>query len=125
MEVVRRRIAFDADPEGYVKKEKKDLDALTKKIVDARELVKKIPADDEAIRMAARISMQYNMEGHRADITLIRAARANAALEGRKKITKEDMLAVAPLVLAHRVKKKAFDKTGFDEAGVRKCLASM
>ncbi len=91
----------------------------------ARKLVKKIPADDDAVRMAAKISMNYNMEGHRADITLIRAARANAALEGRDRITKEDMEAVAALVLAHRVKKRAFDKSGFDEAGVRKCLASM
>ena len=100
-------------------------DELTEKIEAARKLVKKIPADDDAVRMAAKISMNYNMEGHRADITLIRAARANAALEGRDRITKEDMEAVAALVLAHRVKKRAFDKSGFDEAGVRKCLASM
>lgn len=125
MEVIRRRIAFDADPEAYVAAEKDSLNELTEKIEAARKLVKKIPADDDAVRMAAKISMNYNMEGHRADITLIRAARANAALEGRDRITKEDMEAVAALVLAHRVKKRAFDKSGFDEAGVRKCLASM
>ena len=125
MEVIKRRIAFDADPEAYVAAEKDELEKLTRKIEDARKLVKKIPADDDAVRMAAKISMNYNMEGHRADITLIRAARANAALEGRDKIAKEDMEAVAALVLAHRVKKRAFDKSGFDEAGVRKCLASM
>jgi magnesium chelatase subunit I len=106
MEVIRRRIAFDADPEAYVAAEKDSLNELTEKIEAARKLVKKIPADDDAVRMAAKISMNYNMEGHRADITLIRAARANAALEGRDRITKEGMEAVAALVLAHRVKKR-------------------
>lgn len=123
MEVIRRRIEFERDPEKYVDGCRDELAELTQRIVKARELVKTIPDDDTSVEMAARLSMQYGMEGHRSDITLIRAARANAALDGRDRITKEDMRTVAPLVLAHRVKKKAFDKSTFDESGIDQCLA--
>ncbi len=124
-EVIKRRLAFDADPEGYIESCREELGALTKQIECARGLVSEIPIDDRAVTMAARLSMKFNMEGHRSDITLIRAARANAALAGRKEITKEDMETVAPLVLAHRVKRNAFDKTKFDESEVRECLSKL
>ena len=122
MEVVRRRIEFENDPEGYVAGCREELKGLTEKIVSARSMLRSIPADDTAVEMAATISMKYRMEGHRADITMIRAARANAALDGKAAISKQDMLDVAPLVLAHRVKKRPFDKSTFDESGVFECL---
>ena len=122
MEVVRRRIEFENDPEGYVAGCREELEGLTEKIVSARSMLRSIPADDTAVEMAATISMKYRMEGHRADITMIRAARANAALDGKAAISKQDMLDVAPLVLAHRVKKRPFDKSTFDESGVFECL---
>lgn len=123
MEVIRRRIEFEKDPEKYVEGCADELKELTDKIVKAKELISSIPTEDITVEMAARIAMQYDMEGHRSDITLIRAARANAALEGRDRVTKEDMRTVAPLVLAHRVKRKAFDKSSFDESGIEQCLA--
>jgi len=125
MEVVKRRITFDADPEAYVADCQSELDALTKQIVLARELLPQVAVDDDAVRMAATLSMRFNMEGHRADITLIRAARANAALDGRTNITKTDMTEIASLVLAHRIKRKAFEKTVFDDAEVRTCLSKL
>ncbi len=124
-EVIKRRLAFDADPEAYVDSCKDELKALTKQIEQARKLITEIPVDDNAVTMAAKLSMKFSMEGHRSDITLIRAARANAALAGRKEITKDDMKDVAALVLAHRIKRNAFDKTKFDESEVTECLARM
>jgi len=125
MEIVKRRIAFDADPEGYVDSCRSELNELRDKIVNARELIPKIPVDDNAVRMAAYLAMHFNMEGHRADLTLIRAARANAALEGKTEITKEDIEKVAPLVLAHRVKKRAFEKSEFNDHEVHECLKDL
>ena len=62
------------------------------------------------------------MEGHRADIAIIRASRANAAFEGRTEITKDDIRTVAPMVLSHRVKRKPFEKTEFDREALAECL---
>ncbi|AGI48140.1 protoporphyrin IX magnesium-chelatase [Thermoplasmatales archaeon BRNA1] len=122
MEVIRRRLEFDNDPEKYIAGCKDELKELTDKIVKARELIPKIPIDEKAMEMAARLSMHYNMEGHRSDLTLIRAARANAALEGHDHIDVKDMESVASLVLAHRIKGKAFEKVQFDDSEVRECL---
>lgn len=122
-EVIKRRLAFDADPEAYLESCADELKALTERIERARGLVPKIPIDDAAVTMAAKLSMNFGMEGHRSDITLIRAARANAALEGRTEIVKEDMKDVASLVLSHRIKRSAFDKTKFDESEVTECLS--
>lgn len=124
-EVIKRRLAFEADPEEYLDNCRSDLDELRNKIIKAKELVKKVPLEDDAITMAAKLSAHFKMEGHRADLALMRAARANAALDGRMKISKEDFLDVAPMVLSHRIKKKAFEKTSLDMSEVRSCLSKM
>ncbi len=124
-EVIRRRLAFEANPEGYLDGCRADLEELRDRVAGAKELVKKIPLEDEAITMAAKLSAHFKMEGHRADLALMRAARANAALDGRMKISKEDFLDVAQMVLSHRIKKKAFEKTSLDMSEVRSCLSKM
>lgn len=124
-EVIRRRLAFEADPEGYLDGCRSDLEELRDRIARAKELVKKIPLEDNAITMAAKLSAHFKMEGHRADLALMRAARANAALDGRMTISKEDFLNVAQMVLSHRIKKKAFEKISLDMNEVRSCLSKM
>ena len=124
-EVIKRRMEFEADPEGYLDACKDELDELGKRIAKAKELVKTIPIEDSAITMAAKLSAHFKMEGHRADLALMRSARANAAFEGRENITRDDFIAVAPMVLSHRIKKKAFEKTSLDMSEVRSCLSKM
>ena len=124
-EVIKRRMEFEANPEGYLDACKDELDELGKRIAKAKELVKTIPIEDSAITMAAKLSAHFKMEGHRADLALMRSARANAAFEGRENITRDDFIAVAPMVLSHRIKKKAFEKTSLDMSEVRSCLSKM
>jgi magnesium chelatase subunit D len=64
------------------------------------------------------------VDGHRADLVMVRAAAAHAALEGRTAVDPADLYAVAPLVLAHRVRSTPFEADGYDEARVRSELAS-
>lgn len=122
MEVIRRRMQFDADPKGYLDGCKEELKDMREKVVRARELLKDIEIDDDSIRNAAKLSAHFKMEGHRADLALMRTARANAAWEGRTQITKEDFIAIAPMVLTHRLKKTAFETTTLDISEVRGCL---
>ncbi len=125
MEVVLRRMEFDNDPEAYVNACKPDLDELREKIIKARELLPKIELDAVTLKRAAQLSIDFGMEGHRSDLTLMRAARANAALDGRTSITKADLAEVGPLVLAHRVKSKPLSRGRFSDSEVAECLGRM
>ena len=123
MEVIKRRMTYDADPEAYLAGCKEELEEMRQKLAKAKDIVAKVELDDKSIMMAAKLSGHFKMEGHRADLALMRAARANAALEGRDHIVKDDFIKVAPMVLSHRIKKKAFENTTFDVNEVRTCLS--
>ncbi len=122
MEVIKRRMDFDRDPEGYLASCQDEIDALKKKISEARALLPKVELSDKILHDIVHTSIHFKMEGHRADITMMRAAKANAALEGRTEVTKEDLRAVAPLVLSHRLKKRAFEEVTFDLKELDLCL---
>jgi magnesium chelatase subunit I len=125
-DVVARRLEFDNDPAGFTAKYADETKKIADKIVCARQLLPNVKADRKIIEGAAYVSLYFHMEGHRADITMIRSARANAAYEGRTEVTKEDLEEVAPLVLAHRLKNKPFDRTPeFDLDDVHKCLQDL
>ncbi len=122
-EVVSRRLEFDLDPYAFTEKYRAETDEIRERIVKAQSLIKDIKTDRKLIEAAAYLSVYFGMEGHRADITMIRSARANAAFDGRTEVTKEDLEEIAPLVLSHRLKKKPFDKTSdYDIQDVHKCL---
>ncbi len=74
------------------------------------------------VEAASNIAIYFKMEGHRADITMVRAARANAAFEGKDSIDRDDFRTVAPMVLTHRVKKKPFEKSGLDREELNECI---
>jgi magnesium chelatase subunit I len=122
MEVIKRRMEFDMDPEGYLEGCKDEIDEIRNRIVTAREVLSQVKLDDRIIRDIVMVSIHFKMEGHRADITMMRAAKANAALDGRTEVTKQDLREIAPLVLGHRLKKRAFDDVTFDEKELDVCL---
>ena len=122
MEVIQRRMEFDKDPEGYLESCKDEIEEIRNKIIATREILPNVKIDQSIIRYIVMISIHFKLEGHRADITMMRAAKANAALDGRTEVTKEDLRTVAPLVLTHRLKKRAFDEATFDEKELNVCL---
>lgn len=122
-EIIRQRLRYDSDPIGFVDSCVPELEDLTRRISEARSVLQTIEIDDFAISTAARISAKFRMEGHRSDLALIRSARANTALDGRDAISAEDFMKTAPMVLSHRLKKKAFEKATVDLTEVRKCIS--
>ena len=113
VEVIKRRLAFDADPERFTKECEEDTEALREKIMNAKKLVTEVNVTDRLLQTIAMISIHYKMEGHRADLAMIRAAKANAALEGRKEIIGKDLSVTAPLILRHRMKAGPFEEAEF------------
>ena len=124
-EIVARRLAFDADPEGFTRTYAEETQRIKKNILDARKILSGTKADRTLISMASRVSLHFEMDGHRADITMVRAAMANAALDGRAGAGKEDIAAVAPLVLSHRIKRKPFEESKFDMEELGTCLQDL
>ena len=124
-EVVKRRVRFDMAPEAFVAAVRDDLDAMTVKIENARRLLPEVVAEDSIVDAVVSVTIHFGIDGHRADITLLKAAKANAALEGRKNVIKDDIKAVAELVLAHRLRRRPFEESGLDREQLDECLAGL
>ncbi|MDD7423712.1 MAG: AAA family ATPase [Candidatus Methanomethylophilaceae archaeon] len=125
MEVVRRRLAFDMDPVAYTKGTESDTDSVRERIVRARELLPRVTSDESVLKTVVTVTTNFGIDGHRADITMMKAAKANAALEGRTAVTKDDVRAVASLVLSHRMRRRPFEEEAFDTGELERCLQSV
>ena len=124
-EVVKRRVEFDSDPESYVEACQKELDAECERLTRAKQILPKVTADDDIISKIVSVTINFGVDGHRADITMLKAAKANAALEGRTNVIKDDIRATAELVLAHRLKRRPFEEAGLDREELEKCLQDL
>jgi magnesium chelatase subunit I len=113
--VVKRRDAFDRDPDGF----KADwADANTKlrqRILKAQKAVAQLEIPDDLLRLCAKLCHALGTDGLRAELTLMRATRAYAALHGAKKVTSAHLRAIAPLALRHRLRRNPLDDTGSGE----------
>lgn len=105
LEIIRRVLDFEKDGIAFRAKWQEETDALKKKIKDAREALSKVEVSAAMIQLAAVYTLKAHVAGHRADIYLIEAARAEAALEGRKYVLPKDLEKAAEFVLPHRMRK--------------------
>jgi magnesium chelatase subunit D len=119
VEVVRRRNAYEADPSGFCERWRAEERALAESIVTARARLGSVALADDLLYLIASICAELGVEGHRADITIARAAVALAALEGRAQATADDVRTVAPLAVAHRIRRGPWDPETSAEALAR------
>ncbi|MDH4558682.1 magnesium chelatase [Pseudomonas sp. BN417] len=101
-EIVRRRLAFDADPQCFVAQWSGEQQALAERCQAARNRLAGIPLDDSALDEIARRCFAAGVDGLRADLVWLRAARAHAAWRGAGRIEAADIDAVEHFALAHR-----------------------
>lgn len=100
--ILRARLRFDADPAGFAAQHEPAQQALRHALIAARAALAQLDWSDAVLHHAAERAMAAGVDGMRADLVLLRAARALAALEGRHAVTCADVDAVAELALAHR-----------------------
>lgn len=113
-EVVRRRLAFDADPDAFFDRFAADEAALADRIRQARKRLPDVALTDWATTAIATVCAGFEVDGMRADIVTARAALAHAAWFGRGRVTKADVRAAALLALPHRRRRNPFDAPGLD-----------
>ncbi len=114
--VIKRRDAFERDPEAYRDSFAAENQALRQHIVKARKVLDKVVAGDELLHTCAKLCQRLGTDGLRAELTLMRASRAYAAIQGSKTVKNEHLRAIAPLALRHRLRRNPLDDTG---SGVR------
>jgi magnesium chelatase subunit I len=112
VQVVRLRDDFERDPEAFTEKWKRKDAKVRKRITDAQALLPEVEVTDEALEQAARLCMALGTDGLRGELTLIRAARALAALEGDKSVTVAHLRKLAAPALRHRLRRDPLDESG-------------
>lgn len=112
VEVVRRRDAYDRDPAGFRRRWSAKEGMIRASIVRARDLLDGIETTDSALEYAARLCVALGVDGLRGELTLLRAARAASALEGRGVVSPADIRALAPAALRHRLRRDPLDEAG-------------
>jgi magnesium chelatase subunit D len=113
VEIVRRRLAYDADPEGFAAGFLEADGRLAAKVAAARERTPRLP--DRMLLLIAGTCARLGVDGHRADIVCARTAIALAALDGDDEVGREHVRRAARLALAHRRRRGPFDAPGLDD----------
>lgn len=114
-EVVRRRIAFEANPKAYAEAWKDEQQLLQNQLATAQQLLPEVLLDDSLLDLISHLCCEFDVASLRADIVMHKAARALAALEGRSQVTPNDVRTAAELVLPHRRRRKPFEQPGLDQ----------
>jgi magnesium chelatase subunit I len=102
VEVVRRRIQFDDDPEGFIRMHAASVTDLAERITKARTLVKSVAVSEEQRLEIANTAGELQVEGLRAELAVLRTARCAAAWENRSKIESRDLDEAWRMCLGHR-----------------------
>lgn len=114
VEVVRQRMAFEADPAGFAERYTAADAELVDRIAAARELVSSVTLPDSELRRIAALCAAFDVDGMRADLVVARTAVAHAAWRGADTVAEEDVRVAAELALPHRRRRDPFDDPGLD-----------
>ncbi len=122
VEILKRKAAFDADPAGFAIAWDREQAALSGEIVMANERLGGIDLADRILEKIIGITVPLQLDGHRADIVTMKAARALAAFRGKETIGPDEVRGAAALALGHRLKRLPFEDVG---EGSRKLSAAL
>ncbi|EHM44306.1 ATP-binding protein [Flavonifractor plautii] len=111
-EVVRRRLAFEADPAAFCAAYEPEQEKLRRQIAEASARLAQVQLPEGLFDTVARVCTALQVDGHRADITMLKTARALAALAGRPAAEEADLRQAAELALPHRLRRTPFEQAG-------------
>jgi magnesium chelatase subunit I len=116
VEIVQRRERFERDPAALRAAMEPEQARLRRRIVAARRLIPEVAMDRDLLVAVGELCFRLNIDGHRGELTIMRAAKALAAFEGRRGAAVNDIERVAVISLRHRLRRDAF---GEIDAGLR------
>ena len=115
IDIVERRERYDRDRDRFCKSCEDDQEQLRKRITKARANLNKTTVTRAVLEKIAQLCADLKVDGHRGELTLMRAARALAAFEGRRAVTDDHVKRVSAMSLRHRLRRDALDETATSE----------
>ncbi|MEO1191881.1 MAG: magnesium chelatase ATPase subunit I [Pseudomonadota bacterium] len=112
IEVVRRRDAYERDPAAFVASWAAEEASVAAQVEQAKSLLDQVEVPDDTLVLAAKLCQALGADGLRGELTLMRAARAVAALAGETRADADALRAVAPATLRHRLRRNPLDEGG-------------
>ena len=109
--IIERNLGFEADPDGFRARWLEREQALTRKIEAARQLVDAVTYTRRDLISIAALTSSLQVDGHRADLVILKAARAQAAFDGRNAVTDHDLALAAELAIPHRLRRGPFQQS--------------
>ena len=120
--VIERRMAFDAETDGFIDEWQGAEDRLAERIVAARDLLPSVRIDGADMAAVAGLALDLGVDGHRADLAILETARTHAAWAGRVVLAVEDIRLAAELALPHRMRRQPFTEIKVDEERIGAAL---
>jgi len=112
IEVVKRRDAFERDPDAFIAHWHKEDEKIRRRIVAAKKRLPDVVVPDAVLERAAQLCMALGTDGLRGELALMRAARALAAYEGDTSVNDSHMKRIAAPALRHRLRRNPLDDAG-------------
>ncbi len=121
-QIMERHLAFEQDPAGFYAEWAPREKVLRARIVAAQQRLPRVKHTEADLLTIAGLTTRFGVEGHRADLVILRAARAHAALEGRDALTADDILKAAALALPHRLKRDPLESVTLEFQALQEAL---
>ncbi|NLE43737.1 MAG: AAA domain-containing protein [Chloroflexi bacterium] len=106
VQIIENNLAFESAPEEFCEEHSPKERMLSDEIARARELLPEVRFTRSDLLTIATMMSQLGVDGHRADLVMLKTARAHAAFEGRTRLTDDDILLAAELALPHRLRRQ-------------------
>ncbi len=124
IEIVKRCDAFDREPDAFCARFEDAEHKVVDQIAASRKRLPKVEVPDSILELGTRLCQAVGADGLRGELTLLRAARATAALAGKKLVAPHHLASVATLALRHRMRKNVLDDTG-STARIERAVAEL
>ncbi len=115
VQIIERREAYDRDAEAFAEEYAEAQEQLRKRITRARANLRKVTVERSILSKIAQLCVDLKVDGHRGELTIMRAARALAAFEGRKSVNENHVRRVSAMSLRHRLRRDVLDETAKSE----------
>ncbi|WP_440945663.1 putative cobaltochelatase [Methanosarcina sp. T3] len=109
VELIKYRLNYEADPEAFAANWESAEAELCGQILNAKQLLPEVRISDDMLELISQICIDMGVDGHRADLTMMKTSITLAAFYGRTEVTEDDVREAAGLTLSHRMRRKPFD----------------
>ena len=110
VEIIKRNLEFGEDPVGFSERFRDEQNRLREQIIEARAILREVEVPLEYMEAIASACINLHVDGHRPDISTVRAGKALAALDGRRQVSPGDMQRVAVMAVGYRTRGFGFEE---------------